>query len=307
MEFRDLEYFLACLDAGSLTRATSRVHVAQPTLSHAIARLEQELGEQLLLRAPNRPVVATDSGALLATHARECVDALRRFHERLSELRGGLTGSVRIAAIPSASTTLLPRALFALSRSHPGIELSVRTLSAEKIAGAVARGRDQLGVVAGPASSNAALDTRLLYRERFVAVLRRDDPLARRRTLPLSALAERPLLLSPAGTVTSDLVLDACRSAGMTPTVRITLASAEALRETARQGLGPAILPAGLVAASDPDLVELPLVAPELLRDIWLVQRRGAEGRAIAVVAEAIFAAVVARGRLRRQGASKRK
>lgn len=52
MELRDLEYFLACVEEKSVTRAAQRVHAAQPTLSHALARLEQEIGERLLDRGP---------------------------------------------------------------------------------------------------------------------------------------------------------------------------------------------------------------------------------------------------------------
>ncbi len=61
MELRDLSYFLACVEAGSVTRAARAVHVAQPTLSHALARLESELGVRLLERGARAPLQVTEA------------------------------------------------------------------------------------------------------------------------------------------------------------------------------------------------------------------------------------------------------
>jgi LysR family cyn operon transcriptional activator len=278
MDLRDLEYFLAVIEAGSVSGAARRVHVAQPTLSHALARLEGELGERLLERKARTPLRLTDAGEVVARHARQALSSITSLKDELSALRGQLSGALRIAAIQSLSATLLPRALAELSRKYPGVKPSVRTLAAESIARAVASGRADIGLLAGaPRSSLRALSVQLLFEEPLVALVRRSDALARHKRVRLARLAERELVLVPDGTFLSDIIHEACQQAGFTPRVRLTLASAEALRETVRAGLGLTILPRGYASPSDRDLVAVPLTHPTPQREVLLVQRQAGE------------------------------
>jgi DNA-binding transcriptional LysR family regulator len=111
-------------------------------------------------------------------------------------------------------------------------------------------------------------------REELVALVRKQDPLARRKVVPLSALAERPLVLVPSGTFTGEIIHDACHQAGFAPRVVLTLSSAEALCEVVRAGLALTILPGSYLRPSDPDLRAVRLRKPTPWRDLWLVRRR---------------------------------
>jgi LysR family transcriptional activator of glutamate synthase operon len=294
MDLRDLEYFLAVVEAKSVTGAARRVHAAQPTLSHALSRLETELGERLLERKAKAPLRLTDAGELVAARARQALSAVTAMRDDLASLRGQVAGQLRIAAIQSLSATLLPRVLARLAREYPAIQPSVRTLAAESIARAVASGRADVGLLAGaPRSSLRGLSVKLLFEEPLVALLRRGDALARAKRLRLAQLAQRELLLVPDGTFLSDIVHEACERAGFVPRVRLTLASAEALRETVRAGLGLTILPRGYVSPADRDLVAVPLTHPTPKREVLLVER-GPSGlmtpRAASVFAELVGA-----------------
>jgi DNA-binding transcriptional LysR family regulator len=274
MELRDLEYFLAVVEAKSVTLAARRVHVAQPTLSHALSRLESELGERLLVRKARAPLSLTDAGEVVAARARQALSAVTALRDDLGALRGVVGGSLRIAAIQSLCATLLPGALARLSREHPAIKPSVRTLAAESIARAVASGRADVGLLAGaPRSSLRGLSAKVLFEEPLVALVRRSDPLSRAKKLRMKQLAERDLLLVPDGTFLSDIVHEACERAGFQPRVLLTLASAEALRETVRAGLGMTILPKGYASPADRDLVAVPLTHPTPRREVLVVER----------------------------------
>jgi DNA-binding transcriptional LysR family regulator len=275
MELRDLEYFLACVESGSVTRAARRVHVAQPTLSHALARLESELGVRVLERGARAPLRVTEAGQRLADRARQALSALAALDDDLAAVASGARGRLRLCAVQSACVTLLPRALAEFSRTHPGVELSVRTFAAEKIAKAVASGQADLGFVAGaPSSALRDVERELVRREELVALVRKKDPLARRKVVPLSALAERPLVLVPGSTFTGEIIHDACRQAGFAPRVVLTLSSAEALCEVVRAGLALTILPGGYLRPTDPELCAVRLRNPTPRRDLWLVRRR---------------------------------
>jgi LysR family transcriptional regulator, cyn operon transcriptional activator len=292
MDLRDLEYFLAVVEAGSVTKGARRMHVAQPTLSHALARLEQDLGERLLERKARVPLRLTDAGELVAQHARQALSAITSLKDELAALRGQLAGALRIAAIQSLSATILPRALAQLSLKYPGVKPSVRTLAAESIARAVASGRADVGLVAGaPRSALRGLSVQLLFEEPLVALVRRSDPLARAKRLRLARLAERELVLVPDGTFLSDIIHAACEQAGFSPRVRLTLASAEALRETVRAGLGLTLLPRGYVNPNDRELVALPLTHPTPQREVLLVRRQAgqlATPRAVAALLDVL-------------------
>jgi DNA-binding transcriptional LysR family regulator len=147
-------------------------------------------------------------------------------------------------------------------------------LAAESIARAVASGRADVGLLAGaPRASLRGLSVKTLFEEPLVALMRRTDPLASAKRLRMSRLAPRALVLTPDGTFLSDIIHAACSEAGFVPQVRLTLASAEALRETVRVGLGITILPRGYASPSDRDLLAVPLTHPTPRREVLLVER----------------------------------
>jgi LysR family cyn operon transcriptional activator len=290
VELRDLEYFLACVEERSVTRAARRVHVAQPTLSHALARLEAEAGERLLDRGPRAALRPTDAGRLLEVRARAALAQVRGFGEDVAALRGLTTGTLRVGSIQTLNATLLPAPLARFARAHPGIALSVATYATGDLAEAVRGGRADVGLVAGvPASvltRMPALTATPLYDERFVVVVRADDPLGQRRRVRLAELRDRPMLLAAPGTYTSEVVLAACARAGFVPRVVLSLDSGEALRETVRAGLGLTLLPRSYVPAFDRGLRGVEVADPGPTRQVLALRGATAGRAAEAFVAE---------------------
>lgn len=277
MELRDLTYFLACLDEGHLTRAAKRLHVAQPTLSHAIARLEAEAGEALLLRPrPGHPrISATPAGMLLEVRARRATNEVQSFSDDLSALRGVMRGNLRIGSMQSLNSTLLPAPLARFALRHPGIQISLHTLAAEDVPQALSGGLVDVGLIAGaPPLVLSKLETKHLSTEELVAIARRDDPLAKRSRISLEQLKKRSFVMVLAGTFTDGLILEACRSAGFSPKILLRLESGEAIREVVRAGLGITILPAGYLSALDPTLKAVRLLKPTPRRDVHAVWDR---------------------------------
>jgi DNA-binding transcriptional LysR family regulator len=290
VELRDLEYFLACVEEKSVTRAARKVHVSQPALSHALARLENEVGQRLLDRGPRAALRATDAGRLLESRARAALSQVRAFRDDVAALRGLAAGTLRIASIQTLNATLLPPPLARFARAHPGVEVSVTTMPTGEVAEAVRSGRVDVGLVAGmPPSAlerSSGLAAALLYEEKFVVVVRAGDDLAKRRRVRLAELAERPMLVAPAGTYTHDVVMDACARAGFVPRVVLTLDSGEALRETVRCGLGLTLLPESYVPTYDHGLRGVEVAAPTPTRKVLLLEGPTAGRAARAFVAE---------------------
>jgi DNA-binding transcriptional LysR family regulator len=298
MELRDLQYFLACVDEGNVTRAARRVHAAQPTLSHALRRLEEETGRRLLERRPRHRVRPTPAGVLLAARARRALEAVRGFADDLAALEGLERGVLRVAAIQSLAVTLLPPALAVFARQHAGIEIGVHVATADDVLAAVRDGRADLGLVAGPAPPlSAAVAAELLYREAFVAVVRASDPLARRRQVPLAELRGRPLLLVPASSPTGALIHAACASAGFSPQVRLTIDSGEVLRALVRAGVGATILPERYLPGRESGLRAVRLVRPTPGREVLALRAPGAVSPAAEALLDLLRARRPGRGR----------
>jgi DNA-binding transcriptional LysR family regulator len=271
VELRDLTYFLACLDEGHLTRAAKLLHVAQPTLSHAIARIESETGEKLLERPrKGRPTLQpTAAGRLLEQRARRALSEVQGFSDDLAALRGVARGHVRIGSMQTLNSTVLPVPLARFAIEHPGVQISLHTLAAEDIPTALLEGRIDMGLLAGaPAAATIRLATKRLCSEEFVAVVRNTDNLAKRREVALSTLRKQKFVFVLPGTFTYAILIEACRRAGFFPDIRLSLESGEAIREVVKAGLGITILPAGYIDGDDEALQAIRINSPTPKREV---------------------------------------
>lgn len=273
IELRDLAYFVAIVRHGRLGLAARALGVAQPTLSHAVQRLEQALGQALWDRRGSKRQARqlTPAGELVLTRAQRALAEVNAVAQDLDSLRGLASGHLHIGCIPSLMASLLPGVLARFHAAHPGIRLTVSTVRSDD----AHRQLDQDGLdavlVAGAATHAVGPQSIACGHQHFVVVLRRDHPLASQPLLPLASLQEHALLLVPACTYTGGLIERCCQEAGFTPQPAIVLDSPEGLRELVRQGCGLSILPEGYVPAHDPDLCCLHLATPRPRRPIVLL------------------------------------
>src|SRR5919202_2656931 len=109
---------------GSVTSAARELHYSQPSVTHHLARLEAETGAQLLQRV-GRGIRLTQAGQLLADRAAEIIGRIDAAAAELSAHAGLTAGRVRLAGFSSAIGSLVPRAVAALARRHPGLQISL--------------------------------------------------------------------------------------------------------------------------------------------------------------------------------------
>ena len=284
MELRDLRYFLACVDEGSVTKASRRVHVAQPTLSHALRRLEVSAGAALLERRPRHLLRPTPAGALLAARARHALEIVRGFSDDLQSLRGIEGGRVRIATIQSLAATLLPPTLATFARQFPKVEIDVHVATADEVTHAVQSGRADLGLMAADTPplvratlGRPAVEVLRLHREPFLLLVPQTHTLAKRSQVAIAELATYPLLLVPATSPTGAIIQRAFAAARVSPHVTLTIDSAEALLTLVRENVGLTILPAHYARLVDPraGLRAINLVRPTPWRDVFALRPSG--------------------------------
>src|SRR5260370_17210488 len=124
LELQQLRYFVGIADSGSFTTAGRELHVAQPSVSKQVRKLESELGAVLLERG-RAGVTLTDAGAILLPWAKRVLADLDGARSEVADLATLERGSLSVGATPSVSTVLLPRVLAAFHAEHPGITLPI--------------------------------------------------------------------------------------------------------------------------------------------------------------------------------------
>lgn len=105
MDIRQLRYFIAIAEAGSLSAAAQKLHIAQPSLSQHLANMEQELEVQLVVRSP-RGSTLTAEGEVLLRHAHGICDMMRHCVTEMREMSREVTGTVRFGMPPSSSMVM---------------------------------------------------------------------------------------------------------------------------------------------------------------------------------------------------------
>ncbi|WP_321170185.1 LysR family transcriptional regulator [Sphingomonas aurantiaca] len=123
-DLRQINYFIALFEEGSVTKAAHRLHVVQPAVSMQISRLERELGQKLFERTP-RSMVPTAAGRTLHRLVLPVVRNLSVAHEQMARLSGVVSGSVTMGIPTSLATSLLPGMLIRFTQAYPDIEVVV--------------------------------------------------------------------------------------------------------------------------------------------------------------------------------------
>jgi LysR family transcriptional regulator, transcription activator of glutamate synthase operon len=278
MEMHQLTYFESVSRHLHFTRAAEELNVAQPSVSQQIRKLEHELGAPLFHRM-KRHVALTEAGKTFLPHARAVLQRLEEARLEVQELSGLRKGTLAVGAPPSVGTHLLPRALAAFSRQHPGITLSFREAGSRTLVALLEEGELDLAVVIQPVR-HPALETQPLIDEELLLVVPRTHHLASdggQQRVRLAQLRNEPFVLLREGAYDlRDQTLAACRRAGFDPQVALDGGEMDSMLRFVAAGIGLAILPEMVV--SDVQSADSPVVLrrlqPRLTRALVIARRR---------------------------------
>ncbi|MFB4419802.1 LysR family transcriptional regulator [Streptomyces sp. QL37] len=261
MELRTLQYFVAVAEELHFGRAATRLHMSQPPLSRAIKRLETELGALLLVRSP-AGVTLTPVGTLLLDEARALLGHADRVRLRVTAAAAGST--ITVGILGDSTDPAATRLAAAYRRSHPGIDIRIRDADLTDPTCGLRAGLVDVALTRAPFDATA-LTVRELRSDPVGAVLRADDPLARRDSLLLADLSDRHWFQFPQGT---DPLWQSYWNGGEPregPVVRVVQECLQAVLWNGTVGLAPLghDMPAGLAA------VPLADMAPSRVVAVW--------------------------------------
>ncbi|MFF8293270.1 LysR family transcriptional regulator [Streptomyces sp. NPDC016309] len=243
MELQQMRYVVAVAETNNFTRAAERCLVVQSALSHQIARLEKELGARLFERTSRR-VRLTPAGAAFLPAARQCLDAAERAAAEVAAAVGEVRGRLAVGLIPSVAAVDIPSVLRDFRRQYPDVRISLRVGASEELVEQVKEGALEVAFLGLPTTARPeGVDAFELARDRLVAVVAPDHPLAEEPTVDLRMLSSEVFVDLPANTAGRVQSDQAFSAAGLSRDVAFEVTNADFLARLVGQGLGIAMLP----------------------------------------------------------------
>jgi len=192
MTIIQLEYFLAVANHGSFSTAAEYCFVTQPSLSMQIQNLEDELGVILLDRT-SKPIVPTEAGQVVLEQAKEAVASFYHTKERVNNLKGELSGKIRIGMISSVSTYLLPKFIPEFIKKFPEVELEVRDMTILELIDAL--NRDFIDIAVFSSGAPVKIREIKLYDEKLYFYVSPKHKLYAQKEIALEDIDVRDLLM----------------------------------------------------------------------------------------------------------------
>lgn len=273
MELRQLRAFVQVAQAGTFTRGAEELHLAQSAVSHAIGRLEAELGFTLLRRT-SRGVELTEAGTVVLERAREILAGADAIRADLAALAGLHEGTVVLGTMLPPGPLDLPRLLARFHGAHSGIGVRVREGSAPEILALLRR--DEVDVaVAGlpPDALPDGLAGQSMASEELLLIVPPQHRFRRRASISLSELSGEPFIGYRRGSALRDTVDGAFRAESCAPRIVYETDELTSVRELVAGALGLSIVPRSTVDGVGPPIAAVRIGPAALQRPLTLVWR----------------------------------
>ncbi len=275
MTLTELRYIVALAQENNFSRAAERCSVSQPTLSVAIARLEDELGVQLFERGKGF-VSPSLVGSQVVAQAQTALDEVERIRQIALRGRDQLEGALRLGVIHTIGPYLLPRLIHALKEVAPNMPLVIEENMTANLADMLRDNDIDVAILALPFNLPGVL-TRSLYDELFKVIVPIGHPWESLERIAPEEVAGDEVLLLKAGNCFRDQVLDACPQVS-SPETDVRLGhSIGTIRCMVASGLGVSVLPeSALQHPYNNDMIRvIPFTEPQPSRRVALAWRVG--------------------------------
>lgn len=208
MTIQQLEYIIAVDKHRHFGNAAESCFVTQPTLSAQVSKLEKEL-EVILFDRSKMPVIPTEIGTQVIEHAKRVVSESKGIYELLSQLKGDVSGVIKLGIIPTLAPYLLHRFIKGFLEKYPKVKLQVEETVTEEILRKLKNDELDLGVVVTPLDEPGILEKPMFY-EKFYAYLSKDHQLLQKDKLNVEDLESDDMWMLQQGHCFRDQVFNLC-------------------------------------------------------------------------------------------------
>ena len=237
---RQLQVFEAIVRHGNFTRASEELFLSQPTVSMQVKKLAEAMGLPLFEQA-GRGVKPTQAAQELYEACRSIFEALANLEMKIAEIKGIKRGRLRLCVVTTAKY-IAPELLGEFSQQHKGIEVSLKVANRDRVIDRMQVNEDDLYMMGQAPSDELGVEAFPFAANPLLVMAPRNHPLVGQKNIPLSRIAEEPLILREPGSGIRDATLRKLAEAGLQPKIRMVLGSNEAIKHAVVGGLGLSVL-----------------------------------------------------------------
>ncbi|MBP3963125.1 LysR family transcriptional regulator [Paenibacillus lignilyticus] len=271
MELRQLEYFIRTCEELHFTKASVKLGITQPSLSHQIKALEDEIGVPLFDRI-GKKIAITDAGMILYKQSKLVFGNLANAKEQIQELQQIERGTLSIGALPGELNQLVSNLLLDFHREYPKVRLKI--FGVEDVVNRVLSNELDLAITILPVEDDR-VHAIPLYCENFYFVATAEHPYAGRKAIDFDEILNVPIVMFPETHRCRQLVDMTCNIAGLKLNPLIETTTIESLFGLVRSGAGGTVLSKTLLEMYNyDDLLHIPVQKPTLCREVGIVYLR---------------------------------
>jgi DNA-binding transcriptional LysR family regulator len=276
MELRQLQYAVQIAKERNFSRAAEKLHIAQPSLSQQLSKLEKEIGVLLFQRNTNS-VELTHAGALFidkAQHILSMVEGLKQEMEDISQMK---KGRLIVGSMPITGATIMPLILPAFRAMYPQIEVTLVEETSANLEVLTASGETDISLLMLPLQHDS-LVFETIYEEEIVLAVPPKHPLAARKsgTVEIGELANEPFIALKKGQGLRKLTHELCEEAGFSPNIVFESSVMETVQSLVAAGMGIAFVPYMISRHVTGELSPVNLrLAPAPTRTLVIAYRKG--------------------------------
>lgn len=268
----DYEWFITLAELQHVTAAAEQLHIAQPTLTRMLGRLEGRLGVELFDRRGKRLALNT-YGRVFYEHTRRAQCELDAARRAIDDLVNPAVGEIRLGFLGSFGSTVVPRLIAGFREASPRVTFTLDEGAAESIGDLVQSGSIDLGLVS-PRPQAPNLAWRSLFRQRLGVAFPCDHALAGATAVSMTDLADEPFVAMRAGFGMRRLLDELCAAARFQPRIVLESANLTSTAGLVAAGLGVSLMP---IDGSEhaPGVRVLPLADADAYRDVGMIWNSG--------------------------------
>lgn len=251
LEFRQLLYTVQIAQEKNFSRAAEKLHIAQPSLSQQLSKLEKEIGVLLFQRSTNS-VELTNAGAVFVEKAQKILDMVNQLHKEMDDISQMRKGHLTVGSLPITGAHILPLVLPAFHSRFPEIEVTLVEDSTARLEQQTLDGQTEISLLTLPLL-NESLDYEPVFEENIVLAVppghRLASELATGRDIGLTELEHEPFIVLKKGQGFRNISLDLCRGAGFEPRIVFESGNIETVQSLVAAGMGIAFVPSMIARA----------------------------------------------------------
>ncbi|MFD0713633.1 LysR family transcriptional regulator [Paenibacillus sp. GCM10027626] len=288
MEFRQLQYVIQIAKEKNFSRAAEKLHIAQPSLSQQLSKLEKEIGV-LLFRRTTNSVELTHAGNVFVQKAQTIIDSIEQLKQELDDLAHMRKGKLVVGSLPMTGSHVLPLVLPVFGRRYPEIEIVLVEDSSSRLEQLTASGQTDLSLLSLPLTDPTLTWEPIIEEEICLAVPPTHALADRIDAIHISELQAEPFIVLKKGQGFRQIAFELCSKHGFEPRIVFESGNIETVQSLVAAGMGIAFVPKMVTRAKWSEFapVYLPLAEPAPSRTLVIASK---QGRYLSKAAEAFIA-----------------